>query len=215
MVDVQKVPMGKRALKGQLPRLTNDELVPQIPIGSNWLGLKWFVSTIRHKQTPPGQKCEDVLAAEALDAMGVVAWYPTERERVRHGARLLKTKLLFPGYLFIGHDGDLAKFNATTAVRHLDCFLCEANGGEVAAPLRVPGWMMQALFAGEEKRQRQRHMESDPLKPGESVAIMDGPFAQFDAKVARLITATRVQVFLEMLGSCRPVEIPVDSLARL
>lgn len=190
-------------------------LIQPVPIDNQWIELKWFIALVRPTRVVPRQQREDVKALEAMQAMGIPAWYPTgKRRQIKSGPdgkRRMQTYLLFPGYLFVAHVPDFARI---LNIRHITGMLGYETGGSYV-PSRVPGYAMQALFAGEEIRQRRIDVESEPLKSGESVSVIDGPFAHFDGQVNRLINAERIEIVLEILGSRRPVEISVDKLRRL
>ncbi|MCP5038001.1 MAG: hypothetical protein GY945_10420, partial [Rhodobacteraceae bacterium] len=140
-------------------------IIEPVPIMKEWITCSWYVATVRRMRTPPRQKREDVKALEAMQTLGIPAWYATGRRREsRCGAKGRKRMigyLMFPGYLFIAHDGDRAKFARSLGVRHISGMLgCDQGCGFV--PLRVPSYAMQALFAGEELRQHHLEIESEP-----------------------------------------------------
>lgn len=219
-IKITIVPEGKRGAEPS-DEGEKKQLIPAVPIGGDWVAHSWYIARTRFVSTPPTQSPEDVHAVETLDALGIPAWYATGYKRRRakgkaNGAkgRCMANYLMFPGYVFIAHDGDSRKFAKVLNVRHIDRILGWKTNG-VYVPVRVPGAAMQALFGGEGERIRKVGIESEPLEIGESVVLNEGIYAGFTAPIAKLISADRIEVVLEIFGSHRPVEIEVDKLRRL
>jgi transcription antitermination factor NusG len=186
--------------------------IEPVPIARHWLEHKWFVACITRKRCSPNQTRPDILAHQACQDLGIPSWYaigrehlPGPRARMVDGRKVrMVNRLVFPGYLFVAHQPGFARI--------LDCrFITGMLGYETDTgfqPKQVPAVVMQALFAGQDLRDA-------PLKEGESVEVLNGPFAQFDGPITKVINANRIEIVLNLLGSERPVEISVDNLKRL
>lgn len=106
---------------------------------------------------------------------------------------------LFPRYLFVrpgSPDQSLCSVRSTRGVSHLVRFgpdLAFASGAMVEEVRRL-----EALCAGG---------LPDALRAGETVEILRGPFAGYDAEVLRSGT-DRVIVLMRVLGSIQQVAVP-------
>jgi transcription antitermination factor NusG len=126
------------------------------------------------------------------------------RRQTRRGA-IWFVEALFPGYLF-------ARFNPEQSM-----LLVRSAPGVKA----VVGFGAKVPIIREEVIEELRsqfdenevHEVPEEIQPGDEVTIAGGPFHGFSAEVLNVRSATgRVQVLLEMLGRCTPVELSADQV---
>jgi transcriptional antiterminator RfaH len=134
---------------------------------------------------------------------------PIRRTRIpRRGQRIWETSPLFPRYLF-------AKFDLRE--RYFDVKYLPGVGGLVSAgaePLTVP-----PLVVDEIKRRSVDGIvkpDEDPLKNGDYVRVIEGPFRDFEAIFERYLSSPeRVAILLSTLETNGVrVVLPAASVAR-
>jgi len=137
---------------------------------------------------------------------GIEAFSPRLRirRRTRRGA-IWFVEALFPGYLF-------ARFNPTESM-----LLVRASPGVktvVSFGFQIPliqDDVIEGLRAYFD--QNEMHEVTNEFQPGDEITIAGGPFDGFSAAVLNVRSTTgRVQVLLEMLGRCTPVELSREQL---
>lgn len=138
---------------------------------------------------------QEARAETNLSRQGFKTWCPMFRRTRRH-ARKVDTVLapLFPGYLFVRLDPDTMPWrsiNGTFGVRHLICF--------DEQPARLPDDFVEALAARADAEGLFDFAE-DSLKPGETVRLVGGPFADQVGTLIKLADKERVAVLLDILG---------------
>lgn len=109
---------------------------------------------------------------------------------------------LFPGYLFVGVDASSENWRAIKGTRGVLRLLC----GDRGTPQRLPGGFVAALMAATDAL----GVVSRPLfdlRVGDTACVLEGPFARHVGKIAALDGKGRVDVMLEILGSCVPVRL--------
>ena len=147
----------------------------------------WYVA-----ETQPRK---ELLAATHLGRQRFDYFLPRYRKTRRHACKF-DTVLapLFPGYIFVRFDREQTNWrsiNGTFGVRRLIC-------GEGGMLRPMPGRVVEALQA----RCNGDIFETtlDTLKPGETVRILRGPFAELIAQVKSLDDRGRVALLLDVLG---------------
>lgn len=150
------------------------------------------------------QPQRDGLALHCLRQAGFETYAPRLREpRTAHGRRVVRTPLLFPGYLFI-----LIKLQWHTARWAPGVTRLVMNG---AGPAAVPDGVVAAL------RARERGGLIDLPRPskfrtGDRVRILYGPFAGHVGLYAGMKPRERVEVLLAILGDARRVTLAADAV---
>lgn len=147
---------------------------------------QWYVvSTLPHQEA----------RAEAnLRRQGFRSWMPTIKRSRRHARRIDTVRSpLFPGYLFVELDlqrETWVPINSTYGVRRI---LCRDEG-----PAPAPTAFIEALC---------RTIDGDgmvaipePLKPGQQVRMIAGPFVDCVGTLLYLAAKDRVALLLEVLG---------------
>lgn len=143
-------------------------------------------------------------AAMQLRNQGFHVFLPLRLKPWRHARQLRHRQVpFFPGYLFIAMD--LARdrwrsINGTYGVQRL-----VMAGGE-AHPVALPRGIIEALCREADERGCLRFQE--PLRVGQGVRILAGPFGDRLAELIELDDAGRVRVLIELLGGRVPVALP-------
>lgn len=137
---------------------------------------------------------EDALYRQAA-ASGIETYYPyIPAHPVNPRAR--KVKAYFPGYMFVRVD--LQEVGLTTFQYMPNATGLVSFGGE---PAMVPDSLIQAIQKCVDEITMQGGEVYLNLKPGQSVVIQSGPFAQYRAIFdERIPGTTRVRVLLKMLN---------------
>jgi transcription antitermination factor NusG len=130
------------------------------------------------------------------------------RQKTRRHARKIDVVLapFFPGYLFVQLDlrrDPWRSVNGTYGVGRL------VMQGDAPAP--APRGVVEALRDASDDDGILR-LPSDDLKPGQTVRILVGAFADFIGEIDRLDDAGRVRVLLDIMGGGVPVMLPKNSV---
>jgi transcription antitermination factor NusG len=157
-------------------------------------GQRWFViQTLARRES---------VASFQLEAQGFRIYSPRLRRTVRHARKLRETIApLFPGYIFVVLDTKRdcwSSINGTFGVARL---LCAQR-----CPIPVPTGVVEMLIAkGDDAGLL---LVDAGLRPGQSVSIVNGPFAQSLGVLERLDGKGRVRVLLTIMGG--PVSVAMD-----
>jgi transcriptional antiterminator RfaH len=150
------------------------------------------------------QPQRDGLAALCLRQAGFEIYVPRLREpRTAHGRKVVRTPLLFPGYLFV-----FIRLQWHTARWAPGVVRLVMNG---TAPAAVPEGVIMALQA------RETDGLIDLPKPpkfrtGDRLRVTSGPFAGHVGLYAGMKPRERVEVLLAILGSSRRVALPANAV---
>jgi len=160
----------------------------------------WYIAQLK----PNGLKT----AVRNLAQQGYETFVPLLETTVqRRGIFTLQQKPLFAGYIFIRVAPEAAHWrtvNSTYGVSRIVQF--DRDG----APRAIPALLMRAL--------KSRCSAAGVLHPvadfavGDSVRIIQGPFAEFVATISRLSSKERVWVLMDVLGRETEVAVRTDHL---
>jgi transcription elongation factor/antiterminator RfaH len=160
---------------------------------------RWYaVQCLSHRES---------MASAHLQNQNLRVFLP-RRQKTRRHARKIDVVLapFFPGYLFVQLDltrDQWRSVNGTYGVGHL------VMQGDAPAP--APRGVVEALRDTCDENSVLR-LPSDELKPGQSVRILTGAFADFVGEIDRLDDAGRVRVLLDIMGGGIPVVLPKGSV---
>ncbi|OWK21513.1 hypothetical protein AJ88_19875 [Mesorhizobium amorphae CCBAU 01583] len=143
---------------------------------------------------------KEAIAEQHLFRQGFVSFVPRAQRTVRH-ARQLSTRAAayFPGYMFVALDVTQHRWrsvNGTIGVRSL------IMQGDRPSP--VPLGLVERFIALTGKDGLLDF--SGGLKPGSSVRILSGPFAELIGRLDRLDSTGRARVLVAIMNG----EIPID-----
>jgi transcriptional antiterminator NusG len=128
---------------------------------------------------------------------------PTESvtENVK-GQRRTTTRKFFPGYMFVQMDLDQETFHLVKNTPKITGFL----GGTKPTP--VPPNQIQGVQTNITEGKAGKTKARVTFEPGESVRVVDGPFANFSAKVEEVkADKQKLKVSLSMFGRTTAVEL--------
>ena len=164
------------------------------------MAVAWYV--IRSKPNK-----EEFLAGQ-LDAYGVKVFYPRIRVKTVN-PRARKVKAYFPSYLFIYVD--LEMISVSTLHWMPGAVNLVSFDGE---PAPVPDSLLTAIERQVEQINASQQNMLKGLKPGDVVAIQDGPFAGYEAIFDGQISGKeRVRVLLTYLQKRQlPVELKASQI---
>ena len=163
----------------------------------------WFVAQLR----PNGLK----RAEENLGRQGFRSFCPKRMEsRSRSGSLAAVSRSLFPGYLFIQFDPKHSGWRAINATRGVSRLILP----DMTCPSGLPEQFMTGLMA----RCDEMGIITDPpdnLKPGETVRIVSGPFAETIAKIEDMDGADRIRILMELMGQATTLSVPKSKVEKL
>ena len=161
-----------------------------------------------HWYTVQSKPRQEHIAEEQLRRQGYTTYLPKIRHRKQRAGKWTQlTEPLFPRYLFIHADPteqSLAPIRSTIGVAALVRFGVVLQ----AVPQEVIDFLRAAeTDAGE------REDDSWPFQPGDSVRVLDGPFAGLPAVYRMQRGADRALLLVDLLGRANEVEVANASLA--
>ncbi|HEU4390919.1 MAG TPA: transcription termination/antitermination NusG family protein [Blastocatellia bacterium] len=155
-----------------------------------WSETNWFAVQAR--------PFRENFAAAGVTKLDVEVFLPIVREeQVMFGAKRLITKPLFAGYFF-------ARFSplmSLDAVRYTKGVLRVVGGSRLPVPIEAD---VIHSIQGRVQADGFVHLERHPFRPGDKVAIEQGPFAGWMGKVERECDdGRRVLILLEAIEQAR------------
>lgn len=149
------------------------------------------------------QAHREAFAANQLRAQGFTVFLPLRPKTWRH-ARRLETRhvAFFPGYLFLVLDLDQDRWrsvNGTIGVKRL------VMVGGAIRPMALPPGIIEALLCQADDRGCLR--PGGPLRIGQNVRILAGPFGDLLGELIELDENGRVRVLIELLGARVPAAL--------
>jgi transcriptional antiterminator RfaH len=132
-------------------------------------------------------------------------YLPRYVKKIRHARKIEQViRPFFPRYLFVNLNLATKGWRAirsTVGVNNIVCF------GEQPAPL--PGGIIHALRRQESADGFIQFAHKNPLKPGDPVVVLSGPFARQLGLCSGVSDNERVQILLDLLG--RKVRVLLDA----
>ena len=176
---------------------------------------RWYII---HAYSGFENKVREAILADAtrlgLETLVEAVEVPTEKvTEVRRGKKITSDRKFFPGYV-------LAKLNLSDDVYHL-----VKNTPKVTGFLG-PNGRPQAISEAEAARILSTREEAAAAAPkarikvdyeiGDSVKVLDGPFASFNGVVEELdFDRSRVKVSVSIFGRATPVELEFEQVERV
>ena len=159
----------------------------------------WYVIHTKPRQ--------ESLAMENLQRQGYTTYCPQITiSKHRRNAWHQVTEPLFPRYIFIelteGED-DFGPIRSTLGVSNMLRF-----GGK---PATISNGIIETLQ--QQERDSAEHTNPElPVKPGDRVRVMDGPFAGLEGIFQNTSKDARVIILMELLGRENRVSVDRDSI---
>jgi transcription termination/antitermination protein NusG len=172
--------------------------VPQDP------NKKWFII---HTYSGFEQKVADSLRSRAQafnfsDKIGNVLIPTEEVMEMRGGRKVISKRLLYPGYVLVEMAMDDQLWHEVKNTPRVTGFV---GGGNNPVPLTADE-VNQILYRQERSAERPRPRQS--FEKGETVKIMDGPFASFSGKIDEVNPERdTLRVLVTIFGRSTPVEL--------
>ncbi len=147
-------------------------------------------------------------AAEQLRRQGYEAYLPRHRRWVRHARRhAAALRPLFPRYLFVAIDRERMAWRPVLSTIGVAGMVC--GGGE---PMPVPEGVVALIRERERAGAFDELTPARRLRPGDSVRLREGPFAELVGRLAQSSDDERVVVLLEFLGRTVKAEFAASSV---
>lgn len=152
---------------------------------------------------------EEDTALANLERQGYTAFLPRIHATVRRGGRYRRRiEALFPRYLFIELDAagqDWRPVRSTVGVSRLVCF--------GTWPAVVPGEIVEGLRRRADDAGIVTAEATADFQPGDSVRIIDGPFAGYEGIVSARNARERVDLLLSLVGQAATARLSAHQLA--
>jgi transcriptional antiterminator RfaH len=152
---------------------------------------------------------QELIAEQNLQRQGFTTYLPRIRLRKRkRDSWVDAVEPLFPRYLFIHVDPDqdsLAPVRSTLGVAGLVRF------GQLLRP--VPDAVIDYLKQLEDPETQQRQAEAWPHQPGDTLEVLEGPFASLTGIYQMPLGEDRALLLIELLGRSNSVAVAKAALA--
>lgn len=174
---------------------------------------RWYII---HAYSGFENKVRDAILAEAhrmgLEALVESVEVPTETvTEVRRGKKIQSERKFFPGYV-------LAKLNLNDDVYHLVKNTPKVTGflGSSGKPQPISeAEAARILNTKEEAAAAPKAQVKVDYEIGDSVKVLDGPFASFNGVVEELdFDKSKVKVSVSIFGRATPVELDFEQVER-
>ena len=146
------------------------------------------------------------MAERNLHRQGFETFLPMQKITRRKASRFVSDlKPLFPGYMFVNVNSDLAPWrsiNSTIGVSKLVSF----EGKPKLLPIQlISGLMLRCDASG-------TLLPPKSLSAGDSVEMLTGPFANFIATVDTIDPEQRIWVLMDFMGQKTRMQVTADQL---
>lgn len=147
-------------------------------------------------------------ASANLKRQGYEVYLPMGRRWRTHARkREIVNRPLFPGYIFVGFDVAATRWRTIYSTLGV-ASLITAN----EQPLRVPDGVIESIRAAEQEGAFDYMHAVSKLKPGDTVRIATGPFADLIGQLQSHVSKDRVRVLLNILGRQSATELSLAEL---
>lgn len=196
MPEELPLPQPEDATPGEAGDVTPDVLFDE--------DKQWYII---HSYSGFEQKVADSLRSRAeafgfSDKIGQVLIPTEEVVELRNGKKVTSKRLLYPGYVLVQMAMDDQLWHEIKNTPRVTGFV---GGGNTPVPL-TPAEVHQILFRQATSAERPRPKLN--FEKGETVSIIDGPFAKFNGKVDEVNSErSTLRVLVTIFGRATPVEL--------
>ena len=192
------------------------EAEPDAPVSPYDKPGKWFVV---HTQSGYEKKVKQNLEARTASMhmegrIHEVVIPLRDVPEFKNGKKVISSKRLFPGYVFVRCDLDDEVWPVIRDTPNVTGFV---NQGGAPSPLRRRD--VEAFLGVEADRSREASKRAKPMFEygvGETVRVKDGPFADFSGEIIEINEdQLKVKVLVNIFGRETPVELEFAQVARL
>jgi transcriptional antiterminator RfaH len=152
---------------------------------------------------------QEAVAELNLDRQGYHTYLPRILLRKRRRDKWTRVvEPLFPRYLFIQVDPSeqsLSPVRSTLGVTGL------VRLGQLLCP--VPDGVIEYLRRAENPDTHQQHADAWPHQPGDTVQILEGPFAGLSGIFQAATGEERAMLLIELLGRQNTIDVAMDAIA--
>lgn len=143
-------------------------------------------------------------AAAHLLRQGYDVYLPRYLKRRRHARRVETVPApLFPRYLFVGFDLNVARWRSIQSTQGVSCLVCNSN-----EPALLPESVLAELRRREDDNGFIRLDLRPQYAPGDKVRVVDGVFGDSFGLFEGIADRDRVAILLDLLG--RKVRVVLD-----
>lgn len=138
---------------------------------------------------------------------------PTENvtEIKEGGKRVDLERTVYPGYVLVRMDLDNRTWSAVRNTPGVTGFV-----GSEGKPEPLTREEYKKMMGDTKKRTEAPKKTSSDIEAGQSVKVISGPFAEFDATVSEVNPeAGKVKVMVSLFGRETPVELSFDQIAKI
>jgi len=135
------------------------------------------------------------IASRHLHQQGFETFCPTEEVTRRVSGRFVKkTQALFPGYVFVSLDPTAGLWKSVNSTRGITKLVSFGS-----APAAVPTGLVEGIRKRCDAEGKLAQIE--PFKPGETVQLTHGPFADYIGTIEKIDRSKRIFILMEMMGA--------------
>ncbi len=169
------------------------------------MAMRWYVvhAYSGYEKRVQGALKERIELHEMQDKFGEVLVPTEEVVEVRDGKKRKSERKFYPGYVLVQMEMDDATWHLVNQTPRVMGFI--GGTADKPAPItdREADAILQRMQDGAEKPTHKTMYE-----PGETVRVVDGPFADFNGVVESVdYDKSRVQVAVTIFGRATPVEL--------
>ena len=145
-------------------------------------------------------------AAKNLNQQGFKTFLPLHDTTTRKVSRFKSTtQPLFPGYMFISFDREKFEWNKINNTYGVSRLITSNAVLKSVPSTIVDEFMSRCDLSG-------RIQPADKLVKGNTVKILEGPFANFIATVETYETDQRIFILMDLMGRETKIQAPLKSL---
>ena len=149
----------------------------------------------------------ELKAREHLTRQGYLVYLPMTQKKVRRKGKYVHIiEPFFPRYLFIKLNSETDNWGPIRSTIGVSCIV--RFGG---APAVVPEDLVFRLQQQEDAMGLHTNIEKQ-LQPGDTVMVLDGPFAGYQGIFQQTKSAERVAILLEIVGRNTAVTLSMHDL---
>lgn len=166
--------------------------------------LRWYaVHTYSGHEQKAKRYLESVIVSSGLEQKFGQILIPTEQvTEMRQGRRTTSTKKFLPSYILVEMELDQITQNLVVNAPSVTNFVGAAGKPH---PLKVNE---VERIMGQVDRSRTAEVKDVPYKAGDSVKVIDGPFADFSGFVSEVnLERRKIKVMVSIFGRPTPVEL--------
>jgi transcription termination/antitermination protein NusG len=168
------------------------------------MALHWYVvHTYSGHEQKAKRYLESAVATAGLDSKFGRILIPTEQvAEMKQGKRSISTKKFLPSYILVEMELDRVTQNLVTTTPSITNFV-----GAAGKPHSLKENEVERII-GQIDRSRTAEVTEVPYQAGDSVKVIDGPFAEFAGFVSEInMERRKIKVMVSIFGRPTPVEL--------